>query len=152
MGLKLCEPGEWLVGKHDVRTRRSWQKLYPGLDPEMGQTVAASLIAKEVDDAVEAGALLDQVAGAVASFTAEGGYDQISICDDAVQRRPDAAVGVPPRATAVCATPPRPHRCSVTAISNTSPSTAAWAEATAPRCLICALRCRMPTTSPTLKR
>jgi hypothetical protein len=31
-GLKLCGPGEWLIEKHDTRTRRSWRKLHVGVD------------------------------------------------------------------------------------------------------------------------
>ena len=30
-GLKLCGPGEWLVEKHGMRTRRGWRKLVWGL-------------------------------------------------------------------------------------------------------------------------
>ena len=66
-GLKLCGPGEWLVEKHGTRTRRSWRKLYLGIDADTGQIVAASLTAKEVDDGAEVGVLLDQVDGAVAA-------------------------------------------------------------------------------------
>jgi hypothetical protein len=98
-GLKLCGPGEWLVERH--RTRRSWRKLHLGLDAKTGRIVAASLTAKEVDDGAEAGALLDQVDGAVASFTADGGYDQDSVSAAVAERHPDAAVVVPPRSTAV---------------------------------------------------
>ncbi len=54
-----------------------------------------------VDDASQAGPLLDQVAGAVASFTGDGGYDQDRVYDSVTQRHPEAAVVVPPRATAV---------------------------------------------------
>lgn len=72
-GLKLCGPGEWLVEKHGTRTRRSWRKLHLGIDADTGRIVAASLTAKEVDDGAEVGALLDQVAGPVAVFTADGG-------------------------------------------------------------------------------
>ena len=78
-----------------------WRKLHIGLDAETGQVVAASLTAKEVDDGAEVGPLLDQVDGTVASFTAEGGYDQNSTYDDVAQRHPEAAVVVPPRSTAV---------------------------------------------------
>jgi Transposase DDE domain len=100
-GLKLCGPGEWLVEKHGTRTRRSWRKLHLGIDADTGQIVAASLTAKEVDDGAEVGALLDQVDGAVTTFTADGGYDQDSVYASVAQRHPDAAVIVPPRATAV---------------------------------------------------
>ena len=100
-GLKLCGAGEWLVEKHGTRTRRSWRKLHLGLDAETGQIVAASLTAKEVDDGAEVGALLDQVAGPVASVTGDGGYDQDGVYASVARRHPEAAVIVPPRATAV---------------------------------------------------
>jgi len=71
------------------------------VDAETGRIVASTLTRKEVDDASQAGPLLDQVAGAVASFTADGGYDQDRVYDSVAERHPEAAVIVPPRATAV---------------------------------------------------
>ena len=100
-GLKLCGPGAWRVEKHGTRTRRSWRKLHLGLDAGTGRIVAASLTAKEVDDGAEVGPLLDQVDGAVASFTADGGYDQGSVYADVAAPHPDADGVVPPRSTAV---------------------------------------------------
>ena len=100
-GLKLCGPGEWLFEKHGTKTRRSWRKLHIGLDAETGQIVAASLTAKEVDDGAEVGALLDQVDAVLASFTADGAYDQDSVSAAVAGRHPMAAIIVPPRATAV---------------------------------------------------
>jgi DDE family transposase len=100
-GLKLCGAGEWLVEKHATRTRRSWRKLHLGLDAETGQIVAASLTTKEVDDGVQVGPLLDQVDGAAAAFTADSGYDQDSVSAVVAERHPEAAIIVPPRATAV---------------------------------------------------
>jgi hypothetical protein len=55
----------------------------------------------EADDGAQVGPLLDQVAGELASLTADGAYDQGSTYADVAQRHPDAAVVVPPRATAV---------------------------------------------------
>ena len=69
--------------------------MHIGLDAETGQIVAASLTAKEV------GALLDQVAGAMASFTADGGYDQDSVSPAITERNPETAIIVPPCGTAV---------------------------------------------------
>jgi len=63
--------------------------------------VAATLTDRDVDDASQVGPLLDQVAGAVASLTADGAYDQSSTYADVAARHPDAAVVVPPRSTAV---------------------------------------------------
>jgi len=54
-----------------------------------------------VDDASQAGPLLDQVAGEVSSFTGDGGYDQDRVYASVAERHPEAAVVVPPRATAV---------------------------------------------------
>ena len=100
-GLKLCGAGEWLVGKHGTKTRRSWRKLHIGLDADTGQIVAATLTTKEVDDGAEVGPLLDQVAASVSSFTADGAYDQEGVSAAVAERYPEAAIIVPPRSTAV---------------------------------------------------
>jgi transposase len=100
-GLRLCGAGEWLLEKHGTKTRRSWRKLHIGLDAGTGQIVAASLTAKEADDGAEAAPLLDQVTGAVASFTGDGGYDQDRVYASVAERHPEAAVVVPLRSTAV---------------------------------------------------
>ncbi len=100
-GLKLCGAGEWLVEKHGAKTRRSWRKLHIGLDADTGQIVAAVLTTKEVDDGAEVGPLLDQVPGPVASFTADGAYDQEGVAAAVAERCPEAAIIVPPRSTAV---------------------------------------------------
>jgi len=100
-GLRLCGAGESLQEKHGTKTRRSWRKLHIGVDAETGQIVAASLTAKEVDDGAKVGPLLDQIMGVVASFTGDGGYDQDSVSAALAERHPEAAVIVPPRATAV---------------------------------------------------
>jgi ribonuclease HII len=90
-----------LLEKHGTKTRRSWRKLHIGVDAGSGQIVAASLTAKEVDDGAEVGPLLDQVTGAVASFTGDGGYDQDRVYASVAEHSPGAVVVVPPRATAV---------------------------------------------------
>ena len=100
-GLKLCGAGEWLVEKHGTKTRRSWRKLHIGLDADTGQIVAAVLTAKEVDDGAAVGPLLDQVMVVVASFTADGAYDQNGVSAAVAERHPEAAIIVPPRSTAV---------------------------------------------------
>ena len=45
--------------------------------------------------------LLDQVEAPLASFTGDGAYDQDTVYGAITERDPDAAVIVPPRATAV---------------------------------------------------
>ena len=100
-GLKLCGAGEWLLEKRGTRTRRSWRKLHLGVDADTGQIVAAALTTNDVDDGSQAGPLLDQVAEPVASFTGDGAHDQDGVYASVTERHPEAAVVVPPRATAV---------------------------------------------------
>jgi hypothetical protein len=100
-GLKLCGAGEWLVEKHGTRTRRSWRTLHLGVDAGTGQIVASTLTTKDVDDGSQAGPLLDQVAGPVASFTGDGAYDQDGVYASVAERHPEAVIVVPPRSTAV---------------------------------------------------
>lgn len=130
-GLKLCGAGEWLVEKHGTKARRSWRKLHLGVDADTGQIVAAALTRKDVDDAVQVGPLLDQVTGSLASFTADGAYDQDGVYADVAERHEDAAVIVPPRRTAVpsdnAATAPTQRNGHLQCIAETSRG--AWQEA-----------------------
>jgi hypothetical protein len=100
-GLKLCGSGEWLLEKHGTKTRRSWRKLHIAVDTDTGQIAAAALTTHDVDDASQVGPLLDQVNGPVASFTADGAYDQDGVYGEVVSRHPEASVIVPPRSSAV---------------------------------------------------
>jgi hypothetical protein len=100
-GLRLCGPGEWLAEKHGSRTRRSWRKLHLGVDADTGRIVAAALTDKDADDGSRVGPLLDQMGGAVASFTADGAYDRDDVYAEVAARHPGAAVIVPPRSGAV---------------------------------------------------
>jgi Transposase DDE domain len=100
-GLKLGGAGEWLVEKHGTSRRRSWRKLHIGVDAVSGEIVAVEVTKKEIDDAALAGALLGQIADPVASFTADGDYDQDRVYQAVTDHHRDAAVIVPPRETAV---------------------------------------------------
>ena len=100
-GLKLGGAGEWLIEKHGTSRRRSWRKLHIGIDAGSGEIVAIELTEKDVDDAARTGALLDQVSYPIASFTADGAYDQDRVYETVIERHPDAAVIVPPRSTAM---------------------------------------------------
>ena len=104
MGLKLCGAGEWLVEKHGTTRRRSWRKLHIGVDAETSQILAAVLTTNDVDDPSQVGALLDQIDSPIASCIGDGAYDQETVYADVAVRHPDAAVVVPPRATAVLST------------------------------------------------
>ena len=100
-GLKLGGAGEWLVEKHGTSRCRSWRKLHIGIDGESGEIVAIELTKKESDDGGRTAALLDQLTDPLASFTADGAYDQDRVYETVAERHPDAAVIVPPRATGV---------------------------------------------------
>jgi len=100
-GLKLCGTGEWLHEKHGTKVRRSWRKLHLGMDAGTGKIVASLLTRKDVDDGSQVGPLLDQIAGAVASFTGDGAYDQDAVSTSVAARHPEASIIVPPRANAV---------------------------------------------------
>ena len=100
-GLKLCGAGEWLHEKHGTKTRRAWRTLHIGTDADTGHIVTATLTSSDACDASQVGPLLEQIAGPVASFTADGAYDQDGVYDEVAMRRPDAAVVVPTRSNAV---------------------------------------------------
>src|SRR4051812_46006402 len=100
-GVKLSEAGGRLVQKHGPRRRRAWRKLHLGIDARTGMIVASTLTSKEVDDAAELGALLDQVDEPLAAVVADGAYDQDRVYDDVAEHSAEAAVVVPPRSTAV---------------------------------------------------
>ena len=100
-GLKLRGKGEWLLEKHGTATRRSWRMLHLGVDARTGQIVASLLTTKDVDDGSQVGPLLDQVEGPLASFTGDGAYDQDGVTASVIERHPEAAIIVPPRANAV---------------------------------------------------
>jgi hypothetical protein len=100
-GLKLGGPGEWLVEKHGGRTRRAWRKLHLGVDAGTGRIEAVELTGHETDDGSRVGPLLDQLDGAVASFTGDGAYDRDDVYGAVAERHPEATVIVPPRRGAV---------------------------------------------------
>ena len=100
-GLRLCGPGEWLAEKHGTRRRRAWRVLHLATDADTGRIVASALTDREADDGSQAGPLLDQVAGPVASVTADGAFDRDDVYAAVAARHPDAAAIVPPRASAV---------------------------------------------------
>jgi len=99
-GLKLCGSGEGLLEKHGTKTRRAWCKLHVGVDADTGRILAATLTTSDVDDASQVSTLLDQ-AGPLASFTADGAYDQDGVHGEVARHSPGAAVIVPPRSSAV---------------------------------------------------
>jgi IS5 family transposase len=101
LNLKPGGVGEWLVEKHGTSSRRSWRKLHIGVDADSGEIVAVEVTRRDIDDAAVVVTLLDQIADAITSFTADGAYDQGQVSQAVAERHPDAAIIVPPRAGAV---------------------------------------------------
>ena len=100
-GLKIYGEGEWLDQKHGIRSRRRWRKLHLGVDADTHEIVAVELTPEDVGDVSEVPELLDQIDADLASMTADGAYDGEAVYDAVAERHPEAAVIIPPRATAV---------------------------------------------------
>ena len=99
--LKLCGSGEWLEEKHGSKRRRAWRVLHLATGADTGRIVASALTDRDADDGSQVGPLLDRLDGPVASFTGDGAYDRDNVYAEVAARHPDAAVIVPPRASAV---------------------------------------------------
>lgn len=99
-GLKVYGAGEWHREKHGGRDRRSWRKLHLAVDPDSGEILACELTDKDEGDPTQVGVLLDQVAGDMASVTADGAYDGDPVYRAVADRAPLAEVIIPPRSTA----------------------------------------------------
>ena len=91
-----------MTEKHGTKKgRRSWRKLHLATDADTGRIVASALTTNDVGDGSQVGPLLDQIDGPVASFTADGAFDQDDVYAEVAARHPNAAVIVPPRSGAV---------------------------------------------------
>ena len=100
-GLKIYGEEEWLDQKHGIRSHPRWRKLHLGIDAVTHEIVASELTTDDVSDVSQMPALLDQINVEIASMTADGAYDREAVYDAVAERHPEAAVIIPPRATAV---------------------------------------------------
>jgi Transposase DDE domain len=100
-GVKLCGGGEWLDQKRGLRARRRWRKLHLGVDAEAHEVVAVELASDDVGDVSAVPEPLDQIEAEIASMTADGACGGESVHAAVAERHPEAAVVIPPRATAV---------------------------------------------------
>ena len=96
-GLSIVGQGEWAAVKHGGRGKRAWKKLHLGVD-RSGSIVAEVLTDGNADDSNTALNIIDDMNGAIASFTADAAYDTTAIYEAAAAR--GAKVIVPPRKTA----------------------------------------------------
>jgi Transposase DDE domain len=99
-GLRLCGPGGWLEEKHGTRRRGAWRVLHLATGAGTGEIVAHVQTGRDADDGSQAGPLLDRIDGPVASFTGDGAHDRDDVYASFAARHPEAAVVVPPRASA----------------------------------------------------
>lgn len=83
------------------------------MDTGIGRIAAAALTITDVHGASQVGSLLHQVNCPLASFTADGAYDQDSVYGTVTARYPETSVIVPPRSSAASSdtaeTVPRMH-------------------------------------------
>jgi len=96
-GLSIVGEGQWAAAKYGGRGRRGWKKLHLGVD-RSGVIVAETLTDGDVKDAKVALRLIDNVAGAIESLTADAAYDTHAIYDASAARGVD--VIVPPSKSA----------------------------------------------------
>jgi transposase len=100
-GLKMFGAGEWLQEKHGAKARRTWRKLHLAMDAETGMIMASTLTGNDVGDPSQVAPLLDQIEATIASVTADGAYDGMSIYDVVAGYGEDIRVIIPPHITAV---------------------------------------------------
>ena len=96
-GLKVYGDGEWKVRQHGYSKRRTWRKVHLGLDADSGEIQAALLTEAGVHDAEAAPALLEQVAQALASVSADGAYDRTNVYAALTAHSPEVQINIPPR-------------------------------------------------------
>jgi IS5 family transposase len=96
-GLSIAGEGEWAAARHGGRGKRAWKKLHLGVD-RSGVIVAEALTDGGVNDAKTALALIDNVAGAIESLTADSAYDTLAIYGASAEL--GAEVIVPPSKSA----------------------------------------------------
>ena len=77
--------------------------------------MAATLTDRAVNDAAQVRPLLDQVTGPMVTFSGDGAYYRTGVYAAVQERRPEAAVVVPPRVTPCSATRRSPSPRSATA-------------------------------------
>lgn len=133
-GLKIFGEGDWLVEKHKTKhKRRSWRKLHLGLDLVSGEIVCSNLTTDDIGDPTALPALLDQVAGPVSHFLADGAYDGDPTSDLLAARfGPTIEVTIPPPRNALpsrnAAKDPTARDCHIAEIS--ARGRMAWQKAT----------------------
>ena len=109
-GLSIVDAGRWQRAKHRAKSRRQWRKLHIAVDGD-GNIISSKLTTRRADDASVVPALL-QCAGKIATFVADGAYDdhRVYAALSNHQRR-NIHVVIPPRKDAVPSTSPRRPAC-----------------------------------------
>ena len=81
-GLKVFGEGEWKVRQHGPSKRRTWRKLYIGLDPDSQEVQVMDVTQNSVHDADAAKSLLGQhEMPELKRFYGDGGFDKWKVYD-----------------------------------------------------------------------
>jgi hypothetical protein len=74
-GVKIFGQGAGNVRKHGYSKRRTWRKLYLGVDEASGQIVAALVTKADCADCEMLEEMLEQVEGEVGQVSGDGAFD-----------------------------------------------------------------------------
>ena len=85
-GIKLYGDGEWHARRHGPSKRRTWRKLYLGVDEATGELAAAAVSTNEGGDSELLPDVLDAVDDAITQVSGDGAYDSHR-CYDAIADR-----------------------------------------------------------------
>ncbi|MBL6081706.1 transposase [Belnapia sp. T18] len=100
IALLLCRPGAWWDGKHGTRRRQARRVLHLATDTDTGDIAASVLTGRDADDGSQVGSLLNLIDRSLSPFIGDGSYDRKNIYAEVTARHPEAAVVMPPRASA----------------------------------------------------
>jgi IS5 family transposase len=117
-GLSIVGQGEWAAVKHGGSGKRAWKKLHLGVD-RSGSILAEVLTDGNAHDSNTGVDLINEMKGAIASFTADAAYDTTAIYEAAAVR--GAKVVVPPRRTATRPKRPGPRDRTVARVIDVGP-------------------------------
>ena len=101
-GLKVYGAGEWHAGKYKRARRRTWRKLYLGVDETTKEILAADITERRVHDSRRLPALLLRMPEVIAQVSGDRAYDTFA-CYEAILACDAVATIVPRRNARVSA-------------------------------------------------
>jgi hypothetical protein len=98
-GVKIYGEGEWKTRQHGWSKRRTWRKLYLGVDEATGEILAGVVTMNNAHDGTVLKNILDNIEGEITQVSGDGAYDQLQCYDEIADR--SAISSIPPRKDAV---------------------------------------------------